>query len=235
MNHPSVPAAVLFDLDGTLLDTPSAIADCLRTTLARSGRRATDEELRATIGRPLNAVFAQLTGLPEEDPEVAEHVAGFRRAFREEAVPRARDLIFPGVPELLDRLADHGAQLAIVTSKILPSAEELLHPAGLRSRFDTLICHGMAPRGKPHPDLALLAAECLGRRPEECVVVGDAVDDARMARAAGMTSLGVTWGVGRAEELTGAGAHSVVTDVPALAAALDAFLSTRDAALSLPT
>ncbi|MEV7277179.1 HAD family hydrolase [Streptomyces sp. NPDC093111] len=210
-------SAVLFDLDGTLLDTPSAIADTLRATLAERGRSASDARLRATIGRPLAASFAELTDLPEDHPEVHASVDLFRRLFREQAVPRARELVFPGVRALLEELRDGGHQIAIVTSKIRPSAEELLKPAGLYDLFHAVVCHGMAERGKPHPDLALLAARRLGRGPEACVVVGDAVDDMRMARSAGMRAVGVTYGVAAEEALADAGAHTVVRSVGALA------------------
>ncbi|MEU8763361.1 HAD family hydrolase [Streptomyces sp. NPDC048659] len=209
-------SAVLFDLDGTLLDTPSAIATTLHTTLAERGRSASEARVRATIGRPLAASFAELTELPEDDAEVLASVELFRRLFRERAVPRARELVFPGVPELLEGLRAEGHRIAIVTSKIRPSAEELLHPAGLYGLFDAVVCHGMAERGKPHPDLALLAARELGRGPEACVVVGDAVDDMRMARSAGMRAVGVTYGVAAEEDLHTAGAHSVVHSVAAL-------------------
>lgn len=210
-------SAVLFDLDGTLLDTPSAIADTLHATLAERGRSASDAQVRATIGRPLAASFAQLTELPEDHAEVHASVALFRHLFREQAVPRARELVFPGIRALLEGLRDEGHQIAIVTSKIRPSAEELLKPAGLYELFHAVVCHGMAERGKPHPDLALLAARELGRGPEACVVVGDAVDDMRMARSAGMRAVGVTYGVATEEALGEAGAHTVVRSVEALA------------------
>ncbi|MFI8519447.1 HAD family hydrolase [Streptomyces sp. NPDC085481] len=227
-------SAVLFDLDGTLLDTPSAIADTLHATLAERGRSASDDRVRATIGRPLAASFAQLTELPEDHAEVQAAVSLFRHLFREQAVPRARELVFPGVPELLDRLRGEGHRIAIVTSKIRPSAEELLRPAGLYDLFHTVVCHGMADRGKPHPDLALLAAERLGLGPEACVVVGDAVDDMRMARSAGMRAVGVTYGVAGEEALNEAGAHTIAHSVGALDEILGTLPAASTPAPSLP-
>jgi phosphoglycolate phosphatase len=215
------PAAVLFDLDGTLLDTPGAIAGVLHQVLERTGRPDVPEaRVRATVGKPLGAVFAELTGLPEDRPEVAEAVALFRELFREEVVPKAADLVFPGVPELLGRLREEGLRIAICTSKIRPSALELLQPAGLVDEFDAVVCHGMAPRGKPHPDLALLAAQLVDIEPERCVVVGDAVDDMRMARSAGMSAIGVSYGVASARQLVEAGAASVAETVGDLEQAL---------------
>ncbi|MFF3850084.1 HAD family hydrolase [Streptomyces sp. NPDC002328] len=215
------PAAVLFDLDGTLLDTPGAIAGVLHRVLEGTGRPDVPaERVRATVGKPLTAVFAELTGLTEEHPEVTGAVARFRERFRAEVVPGAAGLVFPGVPELLRRLRDDGVRTAICTSKIRDSALELLRPAGLVEEFDAIVCHGMAPRGKPHPDLALLAARSVGVAPERCVVVGDAVDDMRMATAAGMDAIGVSYGVATAAQLTQAGAGLVADTVGALERAL---------------
>lgn len=221
MKRHGTPAAVLFDLDGTLLDTPGAIARVLHRVLELTGHPPVPEHrVRATVGRPLTAVFAALTGRPEDHPRVAEAVALFRESFRDEVVPHAADLVFPGVPELLDRLRAEGTRTAICTSKIRASALELLEPAGLAGEFDAVVCHGMAPRGKPHPDLALLAARSVGIAPERCLVVGDAVDDMRMASAAGMPAVGVSYGVASARQLTEAGAGLVADTVGALEQAL---------------
>ncbi|MCM2578583.1 HAD family hydrolase [Streptomyces meridianus] len=212
---------VLFDLDGTLLDTPRGIVRVLRDVIVESGRPLPPEEaIRATVGRPLAAVFSTLLDLPEDHAETAHAVERFRVVFREKVVPGAADLVFPGVPHLLSRLRDGGYPLAVVTSKIQASAEEILRPAGLRDDFDAVICHGMAARGKPHPDLALLAAERLDSDPACCVVVGDAVDDMRMARSAGMTAVGVTYGVATHAQLADAGAHHVTDSVDGLEAIL---------------
>ena len=215
---------ILFDLDGTLLDTPRGIVQVLRDVITESGRPLPPEEaMRATVGRPLAAVFSTLLDLPEDHADTVHAVERFRVVFRESVVPGARDLVFPGVPDLLERLRERGHPLAVVTSKIQASAEEILRPAGLRDAFGAVICHGMASRGKPHPDLALLAAERLGSDPAACVVVGDAVDDMRMARSAGMAAVGVTYGVATHAQLADAGAHHVTDSVDGLEAVLGTF------------
>jgi phosphoglycolate phosphatase len=136
--------------------------------------------------------------------------------FTELVIPRATELVFPGIPELLAELRAQGTELAVVTSKVHRSAVELLDATGLRGNFDVLSCHGMAPRGKPHADLALLASNELKVPPESCLVVGDAVDDVRMAREAGMTAHGVDFGVATRRELLDAGAHTVSGSVSEL-------------------
>lgn len=212
--------AVLFDLDGTLVDTPGGMTQVLRAVLRETGREVADDRLRATVGRPLAASFAGLLGLPADHRDVGRAVGRARELFTETVIPTARDLVFPGVPELLARLREQGRPLAIVTSKVRTSAEELLGATGLADAFDTLSCHGMAARGKPHGDLALLAAAALDTPPGRCVVVGDAVDDMSMARAAGMTGYGVDYGVATEGELRTAGARAVVGSAGALPALL---------------
>jgi phosphoglycolate phosphatase len=212
--------AVLFDLDGTLIDTPGGIVAVLREVLAEHGLTAPEADIRATVGRPLDASFSALIGLPPDAPEVVSSVARFRLLFRERVVPGARELIFPGIPEVLHGLRRDGRQLAIVTSKVETSAREILAAAGMVNRFDVIVCHGMAPRGKPFPDLALLAAKLLDRSPEQCVVVGDSVDDVRMAVAAGMRAVGVGYGVATPDQLGAAGADVVVAAAAELPAAI---------------
>jgi phosphoglycolate phosphatase len=212
--------AVLFDMDGTLIDTPAGILRVYHAVLAEQGRTAAKADMRATIGRPLVPSLASLLGVSAEDPRVERAVARTRALFTELVVPNARELIFPGIPELLAELRVQGRPLAVVTSKIRRSAEELLGAAGLLDQFDTLSCHGMTERGKPHPDLALLAASELDVPPQECVVVGDGVDDIRMAVAAGMPAYGVDFGVATREELVEVGAAEVFGSVLELTAAL---------------
>jgi phosphoglycolate phosphatase len=204
--------AILFDLDGTLIDTPSGIVRVFEEVLAQDGRVVAETDIRATVGRPLDASFGVLLDLPADSAAVARAVTRFRDVFRTRVVPGARELVFPGVPALLTRLRAAGHQLAIVTSKVETSAREILTSAGLMDEFEVIVCHGMAPLGKPNPDLALLAADRLGRSPGECVVVGDSVDDVRMALAAGMPVIGVACGVSGPGQLRDAGAVTVVDD-----------------------
>ncbi len=212
--------AILFDMDGTLIDTPAGILRVHREVLAEMGVERPDEVVNATIGRPLGASYALLLQRSEVSTEVEHAVARFRALFTDVVVPNAVELIFPGIPGLLEELRAQGRGLAVVTSKGQRGAEELLVAAGLIGSFDAVICHGMAERGKPHPDLALLAAQRLDRQTSECVVVGDAIDDMRMAVSAGMPAFGVGYGVATSEELRAAGAQVVLESVAELADAL---------------
>jgi phosphoglycolate phosphatase len=212
--------AVLFDMDGTLIDTPAGILRVLNEVLTEAGMSVPDNQVRATIGRPLVASFASLLTLPDNHPDVAHAVTRFRQMFTDVVIPNATKLVFPGVLELLAGLRAQGRALAVVTSKIRRSAEELLSAAGLLDSFDVIVCHDMAERGKPHPDLALLAATELRKSTGQCVVVGDAVDDVRMAVAAGIAAYGVSYGVASRKELEEGGALIVLDSVGELTDAL---------------
>lgn len=209
-------SAVLFDLDGTLVDTPTLILQSFESVCRKSGLEIDRTFARSLIGKPLDLIFPLL--LPDADDVCLQKaVAAFRAEFAALSLPRARALVFPGVDGLLRALRAAGTPLAIVTSKITASAHELLGASGLSAHFLTVVGHDLAPAGKPAPHLAWLAANLLDVSVCETIVVGDSVDDVGMARAAGMIPIGVAWGVSSAAALHEAGAVEVVDDVSALA------------------
>ncbi|MFF4314740.1 HAD family hydrolase [Streptomyces sp. 900105755] len=202
--------ALLLDLDGTLLDTPGAITRTLHSVLRDvAGCAVGMDAVRATVGKPLDTSVASLLGRDAAAPVVNEAVARYREAFAATVLPQARDIVLPGVVEGLTLAREAGMVLALATSKVLASTEPLLRAAGLDGFFTVVACHDMVDRGKPHPDLALYAAEALTVPPAGCTVVGDSGDDMRMARGAGMRALAVTTGVASAATLVEAGAHAV--------------------------
>ncbi|MHB9863797.1 HAD-IA family hydrolase [Streptomyces sp. YIM S03343] len=191
----------VFDLDGTLVDTPRAIVETFTAAFEALGESPRPEdEVRATIGLPLEQAFAKLLGVPQDDPRVGEGVTRYQEAFRTVVLPRARSLVFPGVVEGLADLQDHGLQLAVATSKFHSSADALLTAAGLRDRFDVLIGADDVTHPKPHPEPGLTVLDLLGALPGQAVMVGDTTHDLKMAHAAGIRSVAVTYGVhGRSE------------------------------------
>lgn len=216
-------SAALFDLDGTVMDTPAAIVVSLTEMTASIGVTHPERVLRAQIGRPLDSIVdTLLPGVTVVDREQAKQ--RFRVSFSAQTLPDARHLIHAGVPQLLEHLRSNGVGVAIVTSKITPSALELLLAAGIREAFDTVVGHEQVQAGKPHPDPALLAAARLDVAPASCVVIGDSTDDIRMGAAAGMRTIGVAWGVSEASTLTEAGADLVTSELESLAAELDRML-----------
>ncbi|MEV6671315.1 HAD family hydrolase [Streptomyces sp. NPDC051162] len=197
---------VVFDLDGTLVDTPRAIVETFTAAFAAMGVAAQDPSaVRATIGLPLEQAFSKLMGIPLDDARVAEGVRQYQRLFREIILPRAGELLFPGVAEGLISLREKGLVLAVATSKFYASADALLTAAGLRDLFAVVIGADQVSKPKPDPESGRAVMEKLQVTAGETVMVGDTTHDLLMARAAGMRSIAVTYGIHGLEELRSAG------------------------------
>jgi phosphoglycolate phosphatase len=202
--------AVILDMDGTLIDTPSGIAAVIESVLVERGRNGVPlAQVRSKIGRPLETIFAELLGEGEDAPAVGHAVHRYREAFAERILPHAAELVFPDVEATLRRWRDSDLRLAVATSKIRKTAGQLLAGAHLDELLDAVVCHDMVEHGKPDPEMGLLAAKLIDVDPDDCVLVGDAVDDIRLGVAAGMTTIGVSYGAGTRDELESAGAHHI--------------------------
>lgn len=187
---------IIFDLDGTLVDTPSGIVKAFIAGLDSMGITFTDTQaIRATIGMPLEKAFSQLLAIPVDDVQVSLAVRQYQAAFREIVLPQARALVFPGVVDGLSALKNRGYGLAVATSKVFTSAQALLEAANLWSFFDLVVGADMVTHPKPHPEMGLLVMSRLGNSPENSVMVGDTTHDLLMAKQAGIHAIGVTWGI----------------------------------------
>jgi len=188
--------AVIFDLDGTLVDTPAAIVETALTVLrARDGRIVPEAQvIRATIGLPLTVAFSSLLGLSADSTEVEAAVAEYRRLWRANVVPRSAELLYPGVAEGVQVLRELGLRLAVATSKVQTGAVAQLAAAGIARHFDVIAGYDAVERPKPDPQLALYVLERLGVRPDAAIVVGDTTHDLLMARGAGLRAIAVTYG-----------------------------------------
>jgi phosphoglycolate phosphatase len=204
-----VSRGVLFDLDGTLADTPQAIATILTKVLADRGAQSAPEAVRACVGMPLERSLAGLLGLPPEHPEVAAAAADYQQRFRDHLLSGPGDLCYPGVAGGLRRLAAAGLLLGVATSKPRRAAERMLGLMGVADLFRAVAGDDTVRRGKPDPEMALHVAEQLGVPPRECVVVGDGLADVGMGRAAGMPVIGVSYGVADGPQLSAAGARHI--------------------------
>jgi phosphoglycolate phosphatase len=194
--------AVIFDLDGTLVDTPRAIVETFAAAFTAMGGEVPESSaVRATIGLPLEQAFGKLIGVPADDARVAHGVQQYQTQFKELILPRAAEMIFPGVVEGLATLRSEGFSLAVATSKFYASADALLRAARLRDDFSVVVGADQVTQPKPHPEMGLLIMQKLGVSPERAVVVGDTTHDLLMAKAAGMSSVAVTYGVHSVQEL----------------------------------
>ncbi|MER7368106.1 HAD family hydrolase [Nonomuraea wenchangensis] len=196
----------VFDLDGTLVDTPRAIVETFTAAFGALGVAAPPPAvIRATIGLPLERAFGDLLAAAPDGELVAQGVVHYQRLFKQIILPRANELIFPGVAEGLAELRARGGTLAVATSKFHASADALLRAAGLRDQFALVVGADQVSRPKPDPESGLLVLRTLGVAARHAVMVGDTAHDIHMAKAAGMRSIAVTYGVHGADELALAG------------------------------
>lgn len=181
-------AAVLLDMDGTLLDTEKVYFDSLAAALQSCG-----------FSDDITALCHAMIGLPGPECErllIDRYGVDFplhqvNAAFRahSEAIFQAGLPLKPGTVELLDALQAAACPMAIVTSSSRRSAESHLTRAGIRARFDTILTRDDVVHCKPSPDLYFLAARQLGVRPEACVAIEDSNHGVAAAHAAGILTI----------------------------------------------
>lgn len=202
--------AVLFDLDGTLIDTRELILASFRYALGRAlGRGYPEEVLLSGQGRPLREQMEAFC--PERAEELTRLYTEFNLAHHDEL---ARE--FPGVRELLADLVAGGARVAVVTSKRRQGAERGLRRFGLLPYLAAVVFPEDTREHKPAPGPVQEALRRLDARPEEAVMVGDSPYDMASARAAGVAAVGVAWGSHPVEKLRQAGASLVCFTVEEL-------------------
>jgi len=211
---------VVFDCDGTLVDSAHGIVAAMEATYAALGLAApAADAVRRVVGLSLSEAMAALR--PDVDRHVHDAMAEtYRRAFqaiRERG--EHREALFPGAAETVARLDAHGYLLGIATGKSRRGLRHTLELAGLDPCFCTLQTADDAP-SKPHPEMLRRAiAEC-GAAPARTVMIGDTTYDMEMAGAAGVAPIGVTWGHHAAADLRAAGADCVVGSFAELEAAV---------------
>jgi pyrophosphatase PpaX len=179
---------VLFDLDGTVIDSGAIILASMRhATREVLGRDYADEELMAAVGGP--GLEAQMAAFA---PDRVEELVQVYRAHNE---PLHDELVCcAGMDDVLVRLRDEGRRLGIVTAKRRATVELAFARLPLAHLFDVVVGGDETERHKPDPEPLLLALERLGAQPDETAYVGDSPFDMRSAQAAGVHAIAVTWG-----------------------------------------
>lgn len=203
--------AVLFDLDGTLLDTLSDIASAANAALVLEGMPAhPDAAYRAFIGDGVEMLFRRALppDVDHDDARIARCVAHFHQTYATSWNVASRP--YDGIPELLDALAARALPLAILSNK--PDEFTRLCAEHYLARWPWAAVVGQragVPR-KPDPAPALLLAKAIGIAPARITYVGDSSVDMRTARAAGMPAVGVSWGFRSVDELRRTGAGAII-------------------------
>lgn len=213
MNEAPRYQLVVFDFDGTLVDSARCITLSLERALADCGCACEASKIGGQIGLPLHAILR--TAAPGiADDTIEEVIAAYRRHYA-----RLEDeliALFPGAHDTLSALREAGIALAIATNKLTMRAEVTVERLGLRSLFTAIVGADQARHPKPHPEMLQRVLALARRAPDEALMVGDTVWDVEMAARAGVASCAVTWGNQPFERLQEAGPAHVVQSFPAL-------------------
>jgi pyrophosphatase PpaX len=181
---------VLFDLDGTLIDSIRLILDSYHHTLARHGIPArSDEDWLRGVGTPLRVQFADWQADPGMLDEMIATYREFNLAHHDRMVT-----VYPGVVEAVRAVREAGRQTGLVTSKNRQGAMRGLTLAKLEAMMDVLVCADEVTNPKPHPEPVEKAVALLGADPRTTVYVGDSIHDMVSGRAAGVRTAAALWG-----------------------------------------
>ncbi len=198
------PEMILIDVDGTLVDSVPDLAFCVDEMMKRLGRPEHGEsKVRDWVGNGVErlvrrALIGQLDGEPEE--------ADFQRAYpiflELYAVNTSqRSLLYPGIREGLDYLKQQGYRLGCVTNKASQFTLPLLRDLGIHDEFEIIVAGDSLPKKKPDPLPLLHAAEQLGVKPEQAMMIGDSQSDVKAARAAGFQIVCMSYGYNHGEDI----------------------------------
>lgn len=214
----------VWDMDGTLVDSREVIQTAMVRAFEGQGLAPPPyDATRRVVGLGLGEAIGAL--VPPDFPP--DRLPGLVEAYRQDFVlrraePGFREPLYDGALGLLARLRAEGWLMAVATGKSHRGVRAVFDMHPLEPFFDTVWCADDGP-GKPHPFMIEEAMRATGAAPPETLMIGDAVHDIGMGRAAGVQTHGVSWGFGRADELADAGADFVHDDFAALEAAVLAF------------
>ncbi|WFE92376.1 HAD-IA family hydrolase [Roseibium porphyridii] len=202
---------ILFDVDGTLVDSQNTIFHGLQVGFAAVDLPMPDRKTALSIvGRSLEEAFLDLVGKTH-----ADKVPDMAAAYRESKVSRRRqgldlDPLYPGARKAIDQLhAREDILLGIATGKAMRGVRHMFDSHDLHGRFVTIQTADTSP-SKPHPDMVLRAISETGVEPENTVMLGDTGFDMTMAKSAGAHAIGVTWGYHDHSRLVKEGADQII-------------------------
>lgn len=183
--------AVIFDMDGVLIDSEPIYADLLHTLFRERGFRLTANRLNSFVGCADRATWAELKrefNLAPPEQELVAHSRAYIQAWLER---QATLPVIAGVEELLRQLAGQRLSLAIASSSWRQLIDLVINKLGFRLYFRASVSGDEVPRGKPAPDVFIAAATRLGVQPANCLVIEDSCHGVTAARAAGMICVGL--------------------------------------------
>ena len=212
---------VVFDCDGTLVDGQSAICDAMELAFAAAELPAPERnQVRRVVGLSLPQAISRLA--PNGSPEChSRALESYKTSFRAARIEgRLEEPLYPGIADLLHRLAAAGRKLGVATGKSDRGLNSCLGHHGLSEMFVTLQTADRHP-SKPHPAMLEAALFEAGVPHENAVMIGDTVFDMAMASAIGVRAIGVSWGYHEPAELLAAGAVGVAETAEELESLID--------------
>ena len=205
------PDALVFDLDGTLVDGAAAIHDAFEHAVALRGHPPVPRaDVASRIGLPLRLMFRDLLGV--DDRESAALVREYRARFEAQAPSLVRPT--PGMSAALARFPD--IPMAVVTTKAVEPARIVLRALGIEERFAAVVGVDTVRRPKPDPEGVRVALARLGVGALGSIMVGDTIMDVLAGRGAGARTIAVLCGHGDADELRAAEPDALITDLSEL-------------------
>ncbi len=208
-----VRPAIVFDLDGTLVDSlPDIVASFLAAFDGLGLPRPDANDVRAQVGKPLEEMYAAFAPAAAVADLAAAYREHYPRHFRDKSRP------FPGVPDLLEELGRRGFARAVATTKRTEMAKRFVEAMGLAPLLDHVQGTDDIPH-KPAPDVVLRAIAALGAR--GTWMVGDTVSDVQAGKAAGLRTYAVTWGTHDRDMLARARPDRLEPDLSRLLAVVD--------------
>ncbi|WP_430258770.1 HAD-IA family hydrolase [Neorhizobium sp. IRS_2294] len=203
---------VLFDCDGTLVDSAELIHETMLRTFRHFGKaEPTLAQTKSIIGLTLDIAIARIDGKPHADEEAVEMMAYYKSLF---SVVRQdldfREPLFDGIKDLIETIGPRDDLLiGAVTGKSRRGLDMIMNTHGYADHFVVSRTADDCP-SKPHPAMVTECCDATGVSPEDTLVIGDAIYDMQMAKAAGATAIGVSWGYASVGELQKAGADHIV-------------------------
>lgn len=188
------PTTVIFDLDGTIIDSEKPAFEIARAVLPKFGKNLSQKELNYLKGKPWLYVLKEM--FPDDGQEIYDEI------LVEWDRVNPKITMYDGMHETLSALQNLGIDLGIVSSKGTEYIVKDLEDLSIRSYFETVVGQRDTYRHKPYPDPLILAAKLMDVAPSNCIYIGDQESDIIASRSAGMMSGGAIWGEGNLEMLS---------------------------------
>jgi phosphoglycolate phosphatase len=200
---------LIFDLDGTLVDSLPGIAASLNRTLSAHGLPGhSDAMVRSFVGDGLRNLI--LRAAPKgSEPALIESMLGLYRKDYDLSWDSGT-AVYPGIHHMLDELRQSGFAMSVLSNKVHEFTVEMVRSIFPAIHFTAVLGQREGIPHKPHPAGALQVADMLGTAPENCVVIGDSTMDVQTAANAGMRSIAVSWGYHDRDRLLAAGADKII-------------------------